>query len=433
MNKTRSASCSMAPDSRRSDSCGRWSVRPSGARLSCDSAMIGQLSSLARPLSERGDRRHFLLPALEPAASRHQLEVVDDDQVEAVLRLQPPRLGPHLEHADRRRVVDEHPRLGERAERMRQAAVVLLVQIAGAEAVGVDARLGREHAHEQLLLRHLEAEEADGHRRVRADVLRHVEHEARLPHRRAGGDHDQVAGVETRGHLVEIGETAGDAGDRALGLLQLLDGGEAALHQVAERHEPFADAILGDREDGALRLVEQQLRLLLGLVGLGQDLVRGMNQAPQRRFFFDDPRVVGDVRGPRHAVGQRRDVRRTAALVELAGARQLFLQGDEVDRLAALAERHHLVEDPAVRVAEEIARVDQLRRVVERLVMDQDRAEDRFLRVEIVGKRAFRSRSDVRHRCRGWSSNSKRKTGDRKEPIARLPFLVCRGMTPDAG
>ena len=54
------------------------------------------------------------------------------------------------------------------------------------------------------------------------------------------------------------------------------------------------------------------------------------------------------------------------------------------------------VEDAAVRVAEEIARVDELRRVVERLVVDQDRAEDRLLRVEAVRKRAFGS-GDVGH------------------------------------
>ena len=43
----------------------------------------------------------------------------------------------------------------------------------------------------------------------------------------------------------------------------------------------------------------------------------------------------------------------------------------------------------AVGVAEEVARVDQLRRVVERVVAHEDRAEDRSLGVEIVRERAF--------------------------------------------
>ena len=48
-----SASCSMAPDSRRSAITGRLSVRVSSDRLSCDSAITGTLSSFARPFSER--------------------------------------------------------------------------------------------------------------------------------------------------------------------------------------------------------------------------------------------------------------------------------------------------------------------------------------------------------------------------------------------
>jgi len=48
INMTTSASCSIEPDSRRSESCGRWSPpRLSGARLSCDKASTGTPSSLA--------------------------------------------------------------------------------------------------------------------------------------------------------------------------------------------------------------------------------------------------------------------------------------------------------------------------------------------------------------------------------------------------
>ena len=240
------------------------------------------------------------------------------EQVEAVLGLQPPRLGAHLEDADRRRVVDEDARLGERAERVRQPAVVLLAQEPTAEPVRIDAGLGRQHAHEQLLFRHLEAEEADRHVGRRADVERDVEHEARLPHRRPRRDEHEVGRLEAGGHLVEIDETGRHAGDQALVLLQLLDRREAALHEIAQRDEAGADAIFGDGKDRALGLVEQQVRLLLGFVGLGEDLVGRVDQVAERRLLFDDARVVLDVGRARHAVGQRRDVGRAADLVELA-------------------------------------------------------------------------------------------------------------------
>src|SRR5210317_387753 len=53
MKMIRSASCSIAPDSRRSDMTGRLSWRCSTLRLSCDNAITGTLSSLARDFSDR--------------------------------------------------------------------------------------------------------------------------------------------------------------------------------------------------------------------------------------------------------------------------------------------------------------------------------------------------------------------------------------------
>jgi hypothetical protein len=51
-----------------------------------------------------------------------------------------------------------------------------------------------------------------------------------------------------------------------------------------------------------------------------------------------DTRVVGDVRGVRYAVDQGSDIRGTAAILELTGAPQGFIEGDEIDRFAALAQ-----------------------------------------------------------------------------------------------
>ena len=59
-------------------------------------------------------------------------------------------------------------------------------------------------------------------------------------------------------------------------------------------------------------------------------------------------------------------------------------------------ELHHLVEDAAVRVAEEIAGVDHLGGEVERVVVQQDGAEDGALRLEVVRQRAFGDASAVR-------------------------------------
>ena len=91
-------------------------------------------------------------------------------------------------------------------------------------------------------------------------MLADVEHQAGLAHRRARRDDDQVAALEAARHLIDVVEAGRHAGDEALVLEQLLDLREALADQIAHRHEAGLDAVVGDREDRALGLVEDQVR-----------------------------------------------------------------------------------------------------------------------------------------------------------------------------
>jgi hypothetical protein len=162
-----------------------------------------------------------------------------------------------------------------------------------------------------------------------------------------------------------------------------------SLARSRSDNEPVAHFVVRDFKNRAFRLVEDDVGFVLGLVGVCQDLVGGKDQAPEGRLFLDDARVVLDVGRPRHAVDERRDIRGPADLLEIARAAQLLLEGDEIDGVAALDELHHLVENAPVRIAEEIARVDDLDGGIERVVVEQDRAEDGSLGLEIVRERAL--------------------------------------------
>ena len=279
----------------------------------------------------------------------------------------------------------------ERADRLHQLAVVVGREVAAAQAVRVDPRLGGEQADEQLLRRHLQAEEADRHRplAVERDVLGDVQHEAGLAHRRPRRDDHHVARLQAGRHLVQLGEPGRHARDQAAVLLQLAERVEAPLHQVGDRDEAGADALVGDLEDALLGAVEDLVGVLGAGVGFLQDVVRAGDQRAQRRLLLDDRRVVLDVGRARHAVDEARDVGDAADVLELRRPRQRFLQRDQVDGVAALVELDHRLEDAAVRVAVEVAGVDDRRGVVERVVAEQDAAEHRALGVEVVRRRAI--------------------------------------------
>ncbi len=175
------------------------------------------------------------------------------------------------------RVVDVEVRVAQRLQRVRDVAVFLLADLPAHQPVVVDLRLGREHAHEQLLFRHFQAEEA-GDLVVGRHVLRDVEDEARLAHRRPGRDDDQVAALEAARHLVDLGKAGRDAGDEALVLEELLDLREAVFDQIPHRDETRLDAVVGDRKDGALGFVQNQVGVLIGLIGVRENLVRRVDQ-----------------------------------------------------------------------------------------------------------------------------------------------------------
>jgi len=73
---------------------------------------------LRQPLERARDRRQFQRAVLEPAAAAHQLDIVHDDHVQAMLGLQTAALRAHLEHADGRRVVDVQLHRAQRLERV---------------------------------------------------------------------------------------------------------------------------------------------------------------------------------------------------------------------------------------------------------------------------------------------------------------------------
>src|SRR5712671_4709128 len=148
MNITTSASCSMAPDSRRSESWGPRSSR-SGARVSWLRTRTGICSSLARPFRER----------------------------ETFVALEAARFGADFEDGDGAGVVNPNGGGGDGAEGFRHAAPVFAGEMAGAEFVGVDLRDRGNETLEERLLGHFEAENGDGLAGADADVLGEVEGE----------------------------------------------------------------------------------------------------------------------------------------------------------------------------------------------------------------------------------------------------------------
>jgi len=85
---------------------------------------------------------------------------------------------------------------------------------------------------------------------------------------------------------------------------KFFDRGEAALDEIAQGNESLANPVFGDLEDRLFGAVENEIGVLFGLIGVGEDAIRRVDQVPEGRLLLDDARVVLDVGRAWNAVGE---------------------------------------------------------------------------------------------------------------------------------
>ena len=202
-----SASCSMAPDSRRSDSCGRFDAAAQlGRTVQLRKGDDRDVQLLGDGFERARDERHLLLAVASLGGLRaagHQLQVVDHDDLDVVMYFQTARLRAELEDRQRRRVVDEEFGASQRLGGRFEVAPLFGREPSQFEIVARYARLGHHQTHHELVRRHFAREEGDRLLVVDRHVARHGECEGRLTHRGAGGDDDQIRRLPAHRHAVE--------------------------------------------------------------------------------------------------------------------------------------------------------------------------------------------------------------------------------------
>ena len=164
-----------------------------------------------------------------------QLQIIDDEHVEAALALQPARARGELRDRNAAGLVDvERDRL-HLEHRLRDEMELVLGDVAAADLVGGHAGLFGDDARRQLFRRHFEREEADDaavdglHRAVGldlaaiglGDVEGDVGGERGLAHAGAAGDDDQVGGLQAAHLVVEIVHAGRDAAEMPVALIGL--------------------------------------------------------------------------------------------------------------------------------------------------------------------------------------------------------------------
>ena len=103
-----SASCSIAPDSRRSAMRGRLSSRVLDRAVQLGQGDHRHLELAGQRLEAPADLGDLLLPAVARVFGIDELDVIDEDQPDPAAAAHPPCAGGDLKHVPRGRIVDVH-------------------------------------------------------------------------------------------------------------------------------------------------------------------------------------------------------------------------------------------------------------------------------------------------------------------------------------
>ena len=144
------------------------------------------------------------------------------------------------------------------------------------------------------------------------DVLHHVQSERRFSLRRPRGQNEQLGRLQAGGELIQFRVAGGNASDAFAFLEDFFQALKIVANDVLDGNQAGADAVFGQSEDRGFRAVENGVGAVFAFKGALLDLVRSVNQVAQHGFFFDDARVMLDVRDAGHAIGQGSEIRRAA-------------------------------------------------------------------------------------------------------------------------
>ena len=240
-----------------------------------------------------------------------------------------------------------------------------------------------------MIARHLKAENPNAFLGAQGGAAGNIERQCGLAHRGSGRDHHQVGGLEPGGQLVEPGEPRGNPRYHLLLPGRRLDLLESGLGQLAEADKAGPDLGFGDVEDRPLGAVQHVLHLVLLLVAGGDDLVGLLDQSTQGGFFLHDAGVVLQVGQAGDFIDQRRYEGTAANGFQLSDSVNGIGQGHQVNGLGALQQRHHLLEECPVAAEVEVLVTQQLDRLVNEVVVQQDGSQNATLGLDVPGKSFF--------------------------------------------
>ena len=219
------------------------------------------------------------------------------------------------------------------------------------------------------------------------DVVGDVGGERGLAHAGTAGDDDQVGGLQAAHLGVEIAQAGGDARQFSVALERLgrhVDGDRQRLREaleaavIAAGFGQFVEPALGVLDLRARRKIHRRVE------GDVDHVLADPDQVAAQRQVVDGAAVVLRVDDRGRFGGEAGEVLADRHAADVGIGRQEGLQRDGSGDLAHPDQAAGGLVDGLVDRLEEVLRLQKVRNPVERVVVDQDRAQQALFRLDIV-------------------------------------------------
>ena len=220
-----------------------------------------------------------------------------------------------------------------------------------------------------------------------------VHHEGGLSHGGAGGDDDELGGLESGGEAVQVIESGEQSGAGPMRLLHLVNAIVGEAQEIAQRGKGGRDSALAHGEEAGFGAIHDRLDFFFrGVLRHLFDVIGGADERPQGGLLPDDARVVFHGGGGGGRVLQGEHIGAPAHGFELSGILQAGHDGHQIYGLALIEEIGHRPIEDLVLGAVEIGRLQEVHDARDSIALHEHRAQSRLFGIQILRRYSIQQR-----------------------------------------
>ena len=264
----------------------------------------------------------IIATSLRLATTLHQLQVIDNNQVQIIFSLNATSYATHFQSGNTGSVVYDNFGINHSVAGIPNFCPVVLAKFAITQTLGINLRFCAKHTVEQLLLAHFQTEESNGIRFIltflnlfvgtERYVLHQVQRKSSFTHGRTSCQNYKVGRLETRSKFIQINKTSGKACNLTFVFCQLRQMIGSIKKHIAYSGVIGSCFVAGDFQNTFFCIIKLVFNFIATFVGFACDFSRNIDKFTQNRFFANNFSVIFYVSSSCNGICQRSNVRNPA-------------------------------------------------------------------------------------------------------------------------